>query len=67
LTAVEFIRSIRLKRAGALLQENKLNVNEVRALVGFDDMDYFRNCFRQQYGTSPSEYAKKFRNETNVG
>lgn len=67
LTAVEFIRSIRLKRAGALLQENKLNVNEVRVLVGFDDVDYFRNCFRQQFGTSPSEYAKKFRNETNMG
>lgn len=64
-TAVEFIRSIRLKRAGALLQENKLNVNEVRALVGFDDVDYFRNCFKQQFGTSPSEYAKKFRNDSN--
>lgn len=64
LTAVEFIRSIRLKRAASLLQENKLNINEVSFRVGFEDVDYFRNCFRQQYGCSPSDYSKKFRNET---
>ncbi|WP_372774254.1 two-component regulator propeller domain-containing protein [Mangrovibacterium sp.] len=64
LTAVEFIRSIRLKRAAMLLQENKLNVNEVSYLVGFDDVDYFRRCFKQQFGVAPSEYTKA--NHTNV-
>ena len=63
LTAVEFIRSMRLKRAAWLLQEHKMNINEVSSMVGFEDVDYFRNCFRQQFGTSPSEYSKKFRND----
>ncbi len=63
LTAVEFIRSIKLKRAASLLRDNNLNVNEVRSMVGFDDVDYFRNCFKQQFGQSPSDYSKKFGKE----
>jgi len=62
LTAVEFIRSLRLKRASSLLQENKLNINEISKIVGFEDVDYFRSCFKQQFGHSPSDYSKIFRN-----
>jgi AraC-like DNA-binding protein len=63
LTAVEFVRSIRLKRAASLLQENRFNINEISAMVGMDDVDYFRICFKKQFGYSPSEYAKKYKNE----
>jgi signal transduction histidine kinase/DNA-binding response OmpR family regulator len=63
LTAVEFVRSIRLKRAASLLQENRFNINEISTMVGMDDVDYFRICFKKQFGYSPSEYAKKCKNE----
>ena len=56
LTAVEFIRNIRLKRAANLLEQDKLTVKEVQNMVGFESADYFRNCFKEQYGCSPSEY-----------
>ncbi|HXI01129.1 MAG TPA: two-component regulator propeller domain-containing protein [Sphingobacteriaceae bacterium] len=56
-SAVEFIRTIRLKRAGQLLQQNKLNVSEVAYMVGFLDIDYFRKCFKDQFGSTPKEYA----------
>ena len=58
LTAVEFIRSIRLKRAASLLEQKKLSVKEVADMVGFEDTDYFRNSFRKQFGINPSEYPK---------
>ncbi|WP_321373278.1 two-component regulator propeller domain-containing protein [uncultured Draconibacterium sp.] len=58
-TAVEFIRNVRLKRAATLLLENKISVKEVRNLVGFDDADYFRKCFKDQFGVTPSEYSKE--------
>jgi ligand-binding sensor domain-containing protein/signal transduction histidine kinase/DNA-binding response OmpR family regulator len=58
LTAIEFIRSIKLKRAESLLRENKLNVSEISNLVGFEDIDYFRSCFKLQYGVSPTEYVR---------
>ncbi len=58
LTAVEFIRSIRLKRAANLLEQKKLSVKEVAGMVGFEDIEYFRKSFRKQFGINPSEYPK---------
>ncbi len=55
-TAVEFIRGVRLKRAATLLRQDKISVKEVRNLVGIEDADYFRKCFKEQFGVTPSEY-----------
>jgi AraC-like DNA-binding protein len=55
-TAVEFIRTIRLKRAAQLLRQKKLTVAEVTYNVGFNDLQYFRTCFKKMFGVSPSEY-----------
>ncbi|MXV15775.1 hybrid sensor histidine kinase/response regulator transcription factor [Hufsiella ginkgonis] len=55
----EFIRSIRLNRAAQLLLQQKLNISEVTYLVGFGDQDYFRKCFKEQFGVTPKEYAAK--------
>jgi signal transduction histidine kinase/DNA-binding response OmpR family regulator len=63
MTVKEFIRDIRIKRAAQLLEQNKANVSEIIYQVGFRDLAYFRKCFREQYGASPSEYAAKFRKE----
>jgi len=61
MTVKEFIRDIRIKRAAQLLEQNKITISEVMYHVGFRDMAYFRKCFREQYGASPSEYAAKFK------
>jgi signal transduction histidine kinase/ligand-binding sensor domain-containing protein/DNA-binding response OmpR family regulator len=58
-TAVEFIRTIRLKRAAQLLKQQKLTVAEVTYNVGFNDLQYFRTCFKKQFGLSPSDYMTK--------
>lgn len=58
-TAVEFVRNVKLKRAAFLLSQDKISVKEVRNMVGFEDADYFRDCFKNQFGVSPSEYALK--------
>jgi signal transduction histidine kinase/ligand-binding sensor domain-containing protein/DNA-binding response OmpR family regulator len=63
MTVKEFIRDIRIKRAAQLLEQNKANVSEIIYQVGFRDLAYFRKCFREQYGISPSEYAAKFKKE----
>lgn len=57
-TAIEFIRGVRIKRAAQLLEQNKFNVSEVAYMVGFIDVDYFRKCFKEQYGHTPKEYAQ---------
>jgi signal transduction histidine kinase/ligand-binding sensor domain-containing protein/DNA-binding response OmpR family regulator len=57
-SANEFIRSIRLKRAAQLLEQNQLSVAEVTYDVGFTDLPYFRECFKKMFGVTPSEYAQ---------
>ena len=54
----EFIRSIRLKRAALLLSNEDFTIAEVTYKVGFNDLQYFRKCFKAQYNTTPSEYAQ---------
>lgn len=54
-TAIEFIRSIKLKRASQLLSHGQLNVNEVAYSVGFSDVNHFRKCFKEQFGYTPKE------------
>ncbi|WP_258103478.1 two-component regulator propeller domain-containing protein [Marinoscillum sp. MHG1-6] len=58
---VELIRKIRLKAAAHLLEQNKLNVNEVCYKTGFQDTGYFRKCFRKEFGVSPTEYLQSNR------
>ena len=65
-TAVEFIRNIRLKRAAQLLKQQKLTVSEVTYHVGFNDLQYFRTCFKKQFGVSPSEYMTRVDSDMDV-
>lgn len=55
----EFIRTIRLKRACQLLSSGKFTVSEVAYQVGFTSPDYFRKCFKEQFGRTPSEFAEE--------
>lgn len=51
------IRTIRLKRAAQLLATRQFNVSEVAYKVGFTDLKYFRERFREQFGVNPGEYS----------
>jgi len=56
-TPIEFIRSIRIKRAAALLERSQLNVAEVAYKVGFNNPKYFTKYFKMEYKMLPSKYA----------
>jgi signal transduction histidine kinase/AraC-like DNA-binding protein/streptogramin lyase len=60
-TPLEFIRSMRLKRAEQLLQKSQLNVSEIAYRVGFNDPKYFRKHFKNEFGLLPSQYLDKFK------
>jgi len=55
---VEFIRNYRLSIAAKLLEQDNYNINEVSYKVGFQDVSYFRKCFKKKYGISSTNYAK---------
>ncbi|MFL9484881.1 two-component regulator propeller domain-containing protein [Chitinophagaceae bacterium LWZ2-11] len=56
-STIEFIRSVRLKKAAQLLQRNEYTVNEVAYMVGFSDVDYFRKWFKNEFGRTPKTYS----------
>jgi YesN/AraC family two-component response regulator len=58
LSATEFIKTLRLKRAAKLLSDGQLSVSEVSVMVGFNSRNYFTKCFTELFGVSPSEYEK---------
>lgn len=58
MSTVEYIRSIRLKKAALLLQKGSFTVAEVMYNVGFSSMSYFSRAFTAEYGMAPSAYMK---------
>ncbi|MDX2067147.1 MAG: two-component regulator propeller domain-containing protein [Haliscomenobacter sp.] len=53
-----FIRTIRVKRAAQLLEKG-YSVAETTYKVGFQDLKYFRECFKKQFGMNPSEFVQQ--------
>lgn len=58
LSPIEFIRMIRIKRAAQLLEQKVGNISEIAYMVGFSDLDYFRKCFKEQFGVTPTRYIE---------
>ncbi|PWK22367.1 two component regulator with propeller domain [Arcicella aurantiaca] len=56
MTANEFIRDFRLKRAEELIKNNTGTISEIAFTVGFENLSYFSKVFQGKFGKLPSEY-----------
>lgn len=63
-TPIEFIRSIRLKRAAQLLEKSGMSVSEIAYEVGFNNPKHFSKFFKEEFKVSPSQYVAT-KNEDN--
>ena len=59
LTASDYIRSVRLKRAAELISSRKMNVSEVAYATGFANLSHFSAAFKNYYGVSPRDYGNE--------
>lgn len=59
-TTQEYIRHLRICRAGHLLKRGTMTIAEVAEQVGFRDISYFSKCFRDYFSISPSDFVKKY-------
>jgi len=58
-TPVEFIRSIRMKRAAQLLEKSGMSVTEIAYEVGFNNPKIFTKSFKEEFKVLPSQYIAK--------
>lgn len=58
-TPSNFIRSIRMNKAAALLATKQYNVSETANRVGLPDLSSFSTAFKRHFKVSPSQYATR--------
>lgn len=61
ITAVEFIKEIRVKRGKQYMDAGEKDIATVAYNVGFNNAGYFSTCFKEVFGMSPSDYIKNNR------
>ena len=54
----ELLQERRCARAAKLLKKTDLSVQEIIHLVGYKNESFFREIFKERYGTSPLSYRK---------
>lgn len=58
---IEHIQNLRIEAAKRLLETSEDPVDEISALVGYEDASFFRRLFRRLTGLTPSDYRRMFK------
>lgn len=58
-TPIDFMRSIRLKRAAQLLTGSQYRISEIADMVGFNTIKYFNKYFKEEFGMTPTGYRSE--------
>ena len=54
-----FIRTIRLRYASELLQQNRYSIKEITHMSGFNSTAYFSKTFRELFNQTPTEFIQQ--------
>lgn len=60
----EYINRKRMQKAEQLLLERRLSISEIADETGFDNVVYFRQCFKKEFGAAPSDYLKTLKEKS---
>jgi AraC-like DNA-binding protein len=55
-TPQQWVKEKRLEKAANLLDKQDLHVSDVAYEVGYENISYFIQAFKSQYGKSPKQY-----------
>lgn len=55
-TFSEYVNYVRIERAKEILQNSRIRVKEIAAMIGYDNYTYFCQVFRKTTGMTPLEY-----------
>lgn len=57
----EYIRMVKMENVMKLLKSGRYTISQISAMTGFSSVAYFRQCFKSDFGMTPSEYMQKLR------
>ncbi len=66
LSPVEYIRKIKMRKAKQLLMSGNVTVSEVAYMIGFNNIVYFRQCFKEEFNILPSQVIKSNNKESSI-
>ena len=59
-TPLEFIQTMRLKRAAVMLRDNKdMSITDISYSLGFTSVRHMSRCFKDKFGKSPQTYRRE--------
>ena len=58
MTAMEFLHRTRIGHSCGLLSGSRLSIEEIARQVGYEDVRYYRQVFREMLHMSPRDYRK---------
>lgn len=59
----EYIRRVKLEESKALIRDGQMNFSQIAAALNYSTIHHFSRQFKDNFGISPSEYAKSIRTE----
>ena len=59
----EYIRRVKLEESKSLIREGKMNFSQIASALQYSTIHHFSRQFKENFGISPSEYAKSLKNE----
>lgn len=59
LTTIDYIKSIRMKKAAMYLSNQNFTIAEVMYMVGFSNHSYFAKCFQSKFGVTPRQFTEQ--------
>ena len=57
-SAINYVRRLRMERAGRKLRMGAVDITEVALAAGYDSHAAFSKAFKQQFGVRPSEFRQ---------
>lgn len=59
----EYIRRVKLEESKGLIREGRMNFSQIAAALNYSNIHHFSRQFKDNFGVSPSEYAKSIKTE----
>ncbi|MCI4680039.1 helix-turn-helix domain-containing protein [Rhodoblastus acidophilus] len=60
-TVIGYVQNLRIEEAKRLLETSDMSVDDIAAVVGYENPAFFRKLFKRRAGLMPKDYRRMFR------